>query len=349
MNAAGVTCSFPSRCSPSRSSLIVWRGPDWRLVHDAFTAVTWEWVAAAIGLNLLSVLARAFAWDTAIKQSIAPPHPRFPLVFSAFSVGLFANAVLPGRVGELARVAVLRRRLSAGANGHHGDAGRVGLRPPHVRPLPRVDARHLGPAHREDPALGADLDRHRPRDRAAALPDRRRARAAPAARAPTSSARVRAADPFAPGRDSRSCARRRAAATAAVVPVRRLDLPALRGVGDDGGVQHPPAALGRRPRARADERRDDLPALARQLRARADRGRAPARPLRRRVRARRRVRHRAAGDRGVGRRRRRAHLPRARRAVVRDAARHGRRRPRRMPTRTTLEQEPERARARVAG
>jgi len=91
--------------------LVVWRGPDWGLVQDAFTAVTWEWVAAAIGFNLLSVLTRAFAWDTAIKQSIAAPHPRFPLVFSAFSVGLFANAVLPGRVGELARVAVLRRRL----------------------------------------------------------------------------------------------------------------------------------------------------------------------------------------------------------------------------------------------
>jgi glycosyltransferase 2 family protein len=93
-------------------ALIVWRGPDWHLVHDAFTAVTWEWVAAAIGLNLASVMWRAFAWDTAIKQSIARPHPPFPLVFSAFSVGLFANAVLPGRVGELARVAVLRRRLS---------------------------------------------------------------------------------------------------------------------------------------------------------------------------------------------------------------------------------------------
>ena len=58
--------------------LVIWRGPDWGLVHDAFSAVTWEWVAAAIGLNLLSVLTRAFAWDTAIKQSIAPPHPRFP-------------------------------------------------------------------------------------------------------------------------------------------------------------------------------------------------------------------------------------------------------------------------------
>ncbi len=93
-------------------SLVYWRGPDWSLVKNAFTVVRWEWVIAAIALNLASVITRALAWDTAITQSIAPPHPRFPLVFSAFSVGLFANAVLPGRVGELARVAVLRRRLA---------------------------------------------------------------------------------------------------------------------------------------------------------------------------------------------------------------------------------------------
>lgn len=92
-------------------ALFIYHGPDWHLVHDAFTIVRWRWVIAAIGLNLLSVLSRAFAWDTTIKQSLDPPRPRFPLVFSAFSVGLFANAVLPGRVGELARVAVLRRRL----------------------------------------------------------------------------------------------------------------------------------------------------------------------------------------------------------------------------------------------
>jgi uncharacterized protein (TIRG00374 family) len=92
-------------------ALIVWHGPNWSGVQNAFTLVRWEWVAAAIGLNLLSVIARAYAWHTAIKQSLARPYPRFPLVFSAFSVGLFANAVLPGRVGELARVAVLRRRL----------------------------------------------------------------------------------------------------------------------------------------------------------------------------------------------------------------------------------------------
>jgi uncharacterized membrane protein YbhN (UPF0104 family) len=93
-------------------ALLWWRGPAWSGIVDAFTAVEWNWVAAAVGLNLLSVVARAFAWKTVIDQAIPAPRPSFPLVFSAFSVGLFANAVLPGRIGELARVAVLNRHLA---------------------------------------------------------------------------------------------------------------------------------------------------------------------------------------------------------------------------------------------
>src|SRR5439155_7271852 len=95
-------------------ALLWWRGPAWSAVADAFTAVEWRWVAAAVGLNLLSVLVRAVAWRTVINQAMPDPHPTFPLVFSAFSVGLFANAVLPGRIGELARVAVLNRKLPGG-------------------------------------------------------------------------------------------------------------------------------------------------------------------------------------------------------------------------------------------
>ena len=57
------------------------------------------------------MLVRALAWRTVIVQAFEKPHPSFMLVFSAFSVGLFANAVLPGRIGELARVAVLNRRM----------------------------------------------------------------------------------------------------------------------------------------------------------------------------------------------------------------------------------------------
>ncbi len=98
-------------------ALLWWHGPKWSDFGDAFTSVVWGWVAAAVGLNLLSVVARAAAWETVIRSAMPPPHPRSVLVFSAFSVGLLANAVLPGRVGELARVAVLTRKLNGRRKG----------------------------------------------------------------------------------------------------------------------------------------------------------------------------------------------------------------------------------------
>ena len=96
------------------ATLLWWRGPDWDVVYHAFDLVNWAWIVFAMGLNLVSVLARSFAWRFTIDQALDPPRPRFDYVFSAFSVGLLANAVLPGRIGELARVAVLRRHLPHG-------------------------------------------------------------------------------------------------------------------------------------------------------------------------------------------------------------------------------------------
>jgi uncharacterized membrane protein YbhN (UPF0104 family) len=93
------------------AGVLWWRHDSLASIGDAFKAVRWEWVVAAIALNLLSVVVRAFAWTTVIHSAMEPPRPSVPLVFSAFSVGLFANAVLPGRIGELARVAVLTRKL----------------------------------------------------------------------------------------------------------------------------------------------------------------------------------------------------------------------------------------------
>lgn len=88
----------------------LWFLPDWNSVGTAFQDVRWEWVAVAIAINLASIVSRAIAWDLVIAQALPEP-PRFRLVFSAFCVGLLANAVLPGRIGELARVAVLTRRI----------------------------------------------------------------------------------------------------------------------------------------------------------------------------------------------------------------------------------------------
>lgn len=92
-------------------ALAVWRGPDLSLVGDAFRFVDWYWIGVAVFLNLFSVLVRSEAWKVVIDEAVAPPSPSRRSVFAAYSVGLLGNAALPGRVGELARVIVLTRRM----------------------------------------------------------------------------------------------------------------------------------------------------------------------------------------------------------------------------------------------
>jgi uncharacterized membrane protein YbhN (UPF0104 family) len=92
--------------------LIWWRGPDWGSVFDAFRFVVWSWIVVALLLNVVSTLFRALSWRLTIAPALPARHqPGLVHVLSAFGVGLFANAALPGRLGELARVATLRRHL----------------------------------------------------------------------------------------------------------------------------------------------------------------------------------------------------------------------------------------------
>jgi uncharacterized protein (TIRG00374 family) len=90
-----------------------WQGPDWAAVWDAFRFVVWSWIVLALLLNVASTFFRALSWSLTIGQALPTRHhPRLVHVLSAFGVGLFANAVVPGRLGELARVATLRRHLT---------------------------------------------------------------------------------------------------------------------------------------------------------------------------------------------------------------------------------------------
>lgn len=89
-----------------------WRGPDWGSVMDALRVVTWSWILLALLLNVVSTVFRALSWRLTVSQALPPEHqPRLVHVLSSFGVGLLANAVIPGRLGELARVATLRRHL----------------------------------------------------------------------------------------------------------------------------------------------------------------------------------------------------------------------------------------------
>jgi glycosyltransferase 2 family protein len=112
LQAAGVLVLFPLV-----GLLLWWRGPDWNVVYHAFDFVNWAWIVFALGLNLVSVFVRSLAWQLTIVQALDPPDPPYNRVFSAFAIGLLGNAALPGRIGELARVAVLRRRLPSHGRG----------------------------------------------------------------------------------------------------------------------------------------------------------------------------------------------------------------------------------------
>lgn len=93
-------------------TLLWWRGPDWGAVWDAFHLVVWSWIVLAVALNVISTSFRALSWSLTIGQALPRElQPRLVHVFSSFGVGLLANAVVPGRIGELARVATLRRHL----------------------------------------------------------------------------------------------------------------------------------------------------------------------------------------------------------------------------------------------
>jgi len=92
--------------------LLWWRGPDWDDVGNAFRFVIWSWIVLAFLLNVASTMFRALSWSLTISQALPPKHqPRLIHVYSSFGVGLLANAIVPGRLGELARVATLRRHL----------------------------------------------------------------------------------------------------------------------------------------------------------------------------------------------------------------------------------------------
>lgn len=92
-------------------ALLVWQGPDIDRIANAFRLVAWEWVAVAVLVNFASIIVRSSAWKIVVDEAVEPPHPKARTVFSAFCVGLLGNAALPGRVGEVARVIVLTRRM----------------------------------------------------------------------------------------------------------------------------------------------------------------------------------------------------------------------------------------------
>jgi len=91
---------------------------DLKALGGVFTEADFELVFAALVANLISVAAKGLTWKAAIdavpdEPGRADVNVRFSEVIPAIFIGFLLNTVLFARLGEVARVSVLRRKLSA--------------------------------------------------------------------------------------------------------------------------------------------------------------------------------------------------------------------------------------------
>ena len=89
-----------------------------RVVANVFTDADPVYVLAALIANLGSVAAKALTWKAAIdaipgEEGGEPPRARMADVVPSIFIGFLLNTVLFARLGEVARVSVLRRKMAA--------------------------------------------------------------------------------------------------------------------------------------------------------------------------------------------------------------------------------------------
>jgi uncharacterized protein (TIRG00374 family) len=87
------------------------RGTDWPAVGGVLAAARLPWVGAAVASSVLAILLRAQRWRLLLRPVAAVP---LGPSFSATAIGFAATSVLPLRLGEVIRPAVLARRVGLG-------------------------------------------------------------------------------------------------------------------------------------------------------------------------------------------------------------------------------------------
>ena len=88
------------------------------MVADVFTEAKFGFVALALLANLASVGAKALTWQAALAavdkvEGEERVNARLSDVVPAIFIGFLMNTILFARLGEVARVSVLRRKLHA--------------------------------------------------------------------------------------------------------------------------------------------------------------------------------------------------------------------------------------------
>lgn len=79
---------------------------------DTLTAIHWEWLGLAMLFHLGRIAARSRAWRNAIAAAYPHSDVEWRQVFGGYAAGIGANALLPGRGGDLLRLYIVKHRVA---------------------------------------------------------------------------------------------------------------------------------------------------------------------------------------------------------------------------------------------
>jgi uncharacterized membrane protein YbhN (UPF0104 family) len=78
---------------------------------DHLAAVRWTPLAIALGLQLGRILLRTVAWRNILRAAYPQTRVRWAPVFGAYMAGIGVNAIIPARVGDAVKVALVKQRV----------------------------------------------------------------------------------------------------------------------------------------------------------------------------------------------------------------------------------------------
>jgi len=82
-----------------------------RSFFDQLTSIAWASLGLAVLCHFGRIASRTRAWLNIVGAAYPDAHVRWRDVFGAYAAGIGANAILPGRGGDLLRLYIAKHRV----------------------------------------------------------------------------------------------------------------------------------------------------------------------------------------------------------------------------------------------
>jgi uncharacterized membrane protein YbhN (UPF0104 family) len=74
-------------------------------------SVQWAFLALALGIHLVRMLFRAYAWRSILAAAYPEDPPRYRSVFGAYVAGVGVNSIVPARAGDAVKLYLIKHRI----------------------------------------------------------------------------------------------------------------------------------------------------------------------------------------------------------------------------------------------